>query len=108
MSDSSSSEESVKETTSTERSAKGEASKAKKGKVDEEKKETDEQKFEIGDKRFVSISEYKGRVLVDIREFYSTSDGELKPGRKGISLDVNQFRALVKCIPKLEEQLKNR
>ncbi|KFD71249.1 hypothetical protein M514_04907 [Trichuris suis] len=108
MSESSNSEESAKVTTSAKRSGKGDSSKAKKSKVAETKKEPEELKFEIGEKRFVTINEYKGRVRVDIREFYSAADGEMKPGRKGISLDVDQFRALVKCIPKLEQQLKNR
>jgi hypothetical protein len=32
--------------------------------------------------RFVKVHEFKGKVYVDIREFYE-SDGELKPSRKG-------------------------
>ena len=32
--------------------------------------------------RFVSVSEFKGKKLVNIREYYDAG-GEMKPGRKG-------------------------
>ena len=34
----------------------------------------------------IMISEYKGRQLVDVRAWYRDRDGELRPGRQGISL----------------------
>ena len=37
---------------------------------------------QIGNKRKVSVREFKGRLLVDIREFYE-KDGEWMPGKKG-------------------------
>lgn len=38
--------------------------------------------FQLADRRKISVREFKGKVYVDIREFYE-SDGELKPGKKG-------------------------
>jgi hypothetical protein len=32
--------------------------------------------------RFVKVREYRGKVYIDIREYYE-SDGDLKPGKKG-------------------------
>lgn len=32
--------------------------------------------------RYVSVREFRGKVMVDIREFYD-ADGDLKPGKKG-------------------------
>ncbi|KAK0719592.1 transcriptional Coactivator p15-domain-containing protein [Lasiosphaeris hirsuta] len=62
--------------------------------------------WEIGNKRRVSASSFKGAVLVNIREYYQTPDGEDKPGKKGISLSINQYRELLKIIPELNEQLR--
>ncbi len=35
-------------------------------------------------KRFVSVSNFKGKMLVNIREYYEDKEsGETRPGRKG-------------------------
>lgn len=47
--------------------------------------------------RRATVSEYKKRVSVDVREWYD-KDGELKPGIKGVSLAAE---ALQVCIPAL-------
>ena len=39
--------------------------------------------LQIGKKRKVAINTFKGRVLIDIREYYETGDGTEKPGKKG-------------------------
>ena len=41
----------------------------------------------------VTVSNFKGRTLLDIREWYE-KDGEFKPGRKGISLTSDQWTAI--------------
>ncbi|KAG9107020.1 hypothetical protein FRC07_008706 [Ceratobasidium sp. 392] len=47
--------------------------------------------FEISGKRRVTIRSFNGLKLVDIREMYSDkATGELKPGKKGISLAEEQ------------------
>ena len=38
---------------------------------------------QISGKRQVSVREFKGKIYVDIREFYEDSSGDMKPGRKG-------------------------
>ncbi len=51
--------------------------------------------FELGAKRKVAVSLFKGNVLVNIREFYEDrATGELKPGSKGIALTVAQWQEL--------------
>ncbi|KAL4511964.1 hypothetical protein ABPG72_012809 [Tetrahymena utriculariae] len=70
----------------------------------EEKKEIKPQKgddgslyFELDDKKRVSVRKFKGKIYVDIREFYE-KDGEMLPGKKGISLNLQnweQFRNLI-------------
>ena len=32
--------------------------------------------------RFATVSEFRGKVLISIREYYE-KDGELRPGKKG-------------------------
>lgn len=78
---------------------------------------------QLGNKRRIGTSSFKNTLLVNIREYYE-ADGELKPGKKvnqtsrlhrsnlpltphqGISLTVDQYRALVKAIPQLNESLR--
>ncbi|KAJ3340664.1 hypothetical protein HDU93_006521 [Gonapodya sp. JEL0774] len=57
-----------------------------------------------GDRR-VTLSTYKGRKMVDIREYYSAAGGEMKPGKKGISLPFEQFELLKKIIPLIDAEL---
>uniref|UniRef100_A0A803XT04 Activated RNA polymerase II transcriptional coactivator p15 n=1 Tax=Meleagris gallopavo TaxID=9103 RepID=A0A803XT04_MELGA len=42
--------------------------------------------FRIGKMRYVSVRDFKGKVLIDIREYWMDQEGEMKPGRKGITL----------------------
>ncbi|WOD18964.1 transcriptional coactivator p15/PC4 family protein [Paraburkholderia kirstenboschensis] len=43
----------------------------------------------------ITISEYRGRTLVDLRVWYSTESGEFKPGRAGVSLRPDQVPEIV-------------
>lgn len=53
-------------------------------------------------KRQVTISKFKGKVRVDIREYYLDND-DWKPGKKGISLDMEQFEELENLLPLIKE-----
>ncbi|BEJ13251.1 hypothetical protein CspHIS471_0304250 [Cutaneotrichosporon sp. HIS471] len=45
--------------------------------------------------RRVTVRQFKGKVLVDFREFYTDkASGNAKPGKKGISLSAEQWAAL--------------
>ena len=54
-----------------------------------------ESKYRLGtSKKFVSLENWKGQDVLDIREFYE--DGvEWKPGRKGLSLSVAQTQSIL-------------
>lgn len=64
--------------------------------------------WELGNMRKVTISEFKGKTLVNIREYYRDPSGEEKPGKKGISLSLDQWKALAKAAPAVTAALKNK
>eukprot|EP01039_Chlorochromonas_danica_P010036 gene10036-11103_t len=52
--------------------------------------------FELGGKRKASVSTFKGKVYINIREFYEDKlTGEEKPGSKGIALTIEQWKVLL-------------
>ncbi|KAL6710461.1 hypothetical protein ACN47E_008509 [Coniothyrium glycines] len=56
-------------------------------------------------KRRVTVSDFNKSTLVSIREYYTTDAGELKPGKKGISLTIDQYNALLAAAPLIEAAL---
>lgn len=73
--------------------------------------------------RRVTISEFKGKQMVSVREYYE-QNGEIKPGKKvfekskqalailitntstqGISMPIDQYSAFVKLLPLIENEL---
>nr|CAD7449153.1 unnamed protein product [Timema bartmani] len=69
------------------------------------KKNEEEPVWELEKKRFVKVREFKGKVFVDIREYYE-ADGELKPGKKGISLSTMQWHKLKDIVDEVDEVVK--
>ncbi|XP_022126499.1 RNA polymerase II transcriptional coactivator [Pieris rapae] len=55
-------------------------------------------------KKLVKVREFKGKVYVDIREFYE-KNGELLPGKKGISLQPDQWRKLLSLGDEINETI---
>jgi len=50
---------------------------------------------DLGEGKFVTVSEFQGRTYVQIREFFKDDEsGETRPSKKGISLSVDAFRKL--------------
>ena len=66
----------------------------------------EEQRIQLSNSRFVTISQFKSQVRVDIREFYLTADGERKPGKKGISLSLDEWKKMKSQMKEIEEAIK--
>ncbi|NXL13001.1 TCP4 polymerase, partial [Setophaga kirtlandii] len=66
----------------------------------------DENMFQIGKMRYVSVRDFKGKVLIDIREYWMDQEGEMKPGRKGISLNPEQWNQLKEQISDIDDAVK--
>ncbi|KAJ7132749.1 transcriptional Coactivator p15-domain-containing protein [Mycena crocata] len=59
---------------------------------------------DLGKNKRACVRSFKGKTLIDIREFYADKDsGELKPGKKGISLPVDQWEELKKAAQTIDE-----
>ncbi|CAL0319730.1 hypothetical protein TanjilG_03582 [Lupinus angustifolius] len=57
---------------------------------------------EISKNRRVSVRNWQGKIVVDIREFYQ-KDGKQLPGKKGISLTMDQWNVLRDHIEEIDE-----
>jgi hypothetical protein len=56
----------------------------------------------------VSIRTFRGKVIIDIREYYEDkTTGETKPGKKGIALSVDQWEKLKDSIGIIDERIQN-
>ncbi|KFZ07348.1 hypothetical protein V501_06534 [Pseudogymnoascus sp. VKM F-4519 (FW-2642)] len=55
--------------------------------------------------RRIGISDFKGTRLINIREFYQNPAGDFLPGKKGISLPLDQYKALLQAIPDINAAL---
>ena len=53
---------------------------------------TGESYIDIGKKKRVTVSMFKGQPLIDIREYYG-DEGQEKPGKKGIALTMDQVNS---------------
>lgn len=55
--------------------------------------------------RRIGISDFKGTRLINIREYYQNPAGDFLPGKKGISLPLDQYKALLQAIPDINAAL---
>ena len=56
----------------------------------------------------LSLSEYQGHILLDFRIYYKDKEGESKPTKKGITLNVKLFPEFKQAMMKAEEILKEK
>jgi hypothetical protein len=59
----------------------------------------------LSDKRRVTVTDFKGKTLLSIREYYKKDNKEL-PTAKGISLTAEQWSTFKKNLPAIEKAVK--
>ena len=66
-----------------------------------------EEHFFLGEKsnRMVTVTPFMGKVNVYILQFYLNGNGEMKPGKSWITLELDEFDELVKLIPKVQNSI---
>ena len=72
--------------------------------------------FELGNKRKVSVHLFQGKVKIDVREYYNDRGGAgegggeggggEKPGKKGLSLNVEEWETLKGCIKGIDAAIR--
>ncbi|XP_052191536.1 RNA polymerase II transcriptional coactivator KIWI-like [Diospyros lotus] len=62
---------------------------------------------QISKNRRVSVRNWQGKVVVDIREFY-VKDGKEMPGKKGVSLSMEQWSKLRDHAAEIDEAIGER
>ncbi|RMJ27754.1 hypothetical protein PHISP_01398 [Aspergillus sp. HF37] len=60
--------------------------------------------WEISKMRRATISTFRGKTMVNIREYYE-KDGQELPGKKGISMPMDQFSSFITFLPEIEAVL---
>ncbi|EXK39201.1 hypothetical protein FOXG_05220 [Fusarium oxysporum f. sp. lycopersici 4287] len=61
--------------------------------------------WELSNKRRVGVSDFSKKTFVNIREYYD-KDGKTLPGKKGISLSIEQYNAFLKAVPHINASLR--
>jgi hypothetical protein len=55
---------------------------------------------------WVSVDDFRGRKIINIRVHYRSETGEWLPGKQGVALAVERYRDLAEAVLKLGEKLR--
>ena len=83
-------------------SSDAESQKKKKIKINDHEHDT---LYKLSKMRFVNVAEFKGKVVVNIREYFY-SNGKQLPCKKGISLSIEQWDNLKSHMESIDSELK--
>ena len=50
----------------------------------------------------VTVTPFMGKLKVHIRQFYVNGNGEIKPGKSGIMLEIEEFYELIELTPQVK------
>ncbi|RHZ43931.1 hypothetical protein Glove_801g11 [Diversispora epigaea] len=63
--------------------------------------------FKLSEKKRVTVRKFKNMILIDFREFFTNSDGDSNPTKKGIALQPEQWNKLKEFISDIDEEIEN-
>lgn len=52
------------------------------------------------------VKEFKGRLLIELRAYYPTEDGQWKPTKRGLTLCADKARPLLEAAAALEAEVR--
>jgi hypothetical protein len=52
----------------------------------------------------IAISPFQGKDRLDIREYFTSIDGDMRPSKKGISLPADQLDAVINALQALKTE----
>ncbi|KAI9224908.1 transcriptional Coactivator p15-domain-containing protein [Blastocladiella britannica] len=61
--------------------------------------------FDLGGKKRATVTSFKSKQYLDIREFYGDDADNMKPGKKGISLPLDAYKVLRGAMGQLDALL---
>jgi len=53
----------------------------------------------------VSIDDFHGRLLINLRVFFKGDDGEWHPGKQGVAVSIDRYQALARAIADVGKHL---
>ena len=62
--------------------------------------------FLLDKRKRVTVHKFKGQLKIDIREYYD-DNGTMKPGKKGLSLNLDNWNKLKEFMDKIDEAIDN-
>ena len=67
----------------------------------------EEERLSLGENsdRMVTGTPFMGKLKVHIRQFYVNGNGEIKPGKSGMTLEIEEFDKLVELIPHIKRSI---
>ena len=64
-----------------------------------------EERFSLVSDRMLTVTPFMGKLKVHICQFYVNGNGEIKPGKSGITLGIEEFDKLVELIPQIKRSI---
>ena len=64
-----------------------------------------EERFSLGENgnRMLTVTSFNGNLKVHIRQFYVNGNGEMKVGRTGVTLPLEELKELVTLMPQVQD-----